>query len=45
MENVSKAMEEQLNMLVEEAEDELQQLEQDSLGYVRIHEKGSACRS
>lgn len=32
MENVSKTMEEQLNLLLEEAEDELQQLEQDSLG-------------
>eukprot|EP00903_Cladosiphon_okamuranus_P014853 g13754.t1 len=30
MENVSKTMEEQLNLLLEEAEDELQQLEQDT---------------
>ena len=34
MENVSKTMEQQLNLLLEEAEEELQQLEQDSLGYV-----------
>lgn len=34
MESVSKTMEEQLNLLLEEAEDELQQLEQDSLGCV-----------
>lgn len=32
MESVSKNMEEQLNLLLEEAEDELQQLEQDSWG-------------
>lgn len=34
MENVSKTTDEQLNLLLEEAEDELQQLEQDSLGCV-----------
>ena len=32
MESVSMSMEEQLNILLEEAEDELEQLEQDSLG-------------
>lgn len=31
MENVSKTMEEQLNILLEEAEEELELLEQDSL--------------
>lgn len=35
MESVSKSMEDQLNLLLEEAEEELQQLEQDSLGCVR----------
>lgn len=33
MESVSKSMEKQLNQLLEEAEEELQQLEEDSLGY------------
>lgn len=32
MENVSKSMEDQLNLLLEEAEQELEQLQQDSLG-------------
>ena len=32
MASVSKSMEEQLNLLLEEAEEELEQLEQDSLG-------------
>eukprot|EP00752_Nemacystus_decipiens_P010049 g8959.t1 len=40
MDNVSKTMEEQLNLLLEEAEDELQQLEQDSLG--RQSDSGTA---
>lgn len=35
MESVSKSVEDQLSLLLEEAEEELQQLEQDSLGYVR----------
>ena len=36
MGNVSMSMEEQLNILLEEAEEELEQLEQDSLGYVKL---------
>lgn len=32
MESVSKSMDQQLNQLLEEAEEELQQLEEDSLG-------------
>lgn len=35
MESVSKSMDQQLNQLLEEAEEELQELEEDSLGCVR----------